>query len=317
MKIFISYSTPDADAAHKLYLDLSEHHLTTWYDRQSLLPGQRWELEIERNLRSSDYVVLLLSSSAVSRRGYFHREMNLALRVLDEIPADKIFIIPARLDECRMPDTLRHIHCVNMFPSWAAGIAKILAATGVFESDRTVAAERPRTTLPTRAEAGVRHTDSYHARRTAAWELFNVLRRVILQALVTDLMLHQQHGLPAAAAKYLQRVLQDVSHLLTIVPEGSFLHGVGPLVTRFADIYSVWASAPVPSERERALKGMRHQQSRIARWLRGNQTITGPVEEQIVSRAIAHVHVVITQLANLLPACARALPPLPPMPSGA
>ena len=46
-KVFISYAREDADSAERLYRDLVKSGLEPWFDKKSLLPGQRWKTEIK------------------------------------------------------------------------------------------------------------------------------------------------------------------------------------------------------------------------------------------------------------------------------
>src|SRR5262245_23245681 len=97
--VFISYAREDVKSARKICDDLENAGLDVWFDEQSLLPGQRWEAEIGRAIKSCSYFLALLSSNSVSKRGYVQNELKDALEVLDELPPSEIFIIPVRLDQ--------------------------------------------------------------------------------------------------------------------------------------------------------------------------------------------------------------------------
>ena len=61
-----------------------------------------------------------------------HKEFKSGLEVLEEIPESKIFVIPARLNECKIPyEKLRKYHYVDLFPDWEGGVRRILQSTGV------------------------------------------------------------------------------------------------------------------------------------------------------------------------------------------
>ena len=97
-----------------------------WLDEEDLLPGQDWDIEITKAVRSAAAIVVCLSASSVPRRGYVQKEIKRALDVADEQPEGAIFIIPARLDDCEVPDRLQHLHRVDLFES--AGYQRLVGA---------------------------------------------------------------------------------------------------------------------------------------------------------------------------------------------
>lgn len=127
-KVFISYARENFESANKLYQDLKfVPDLEPWLDKECILPGMRWEPEIWKAVRESNYFIALLSKSSSSRRGYAHSELRRALEMARQFPDDQIFLIPVRLDECEMPvDELWGINYVDFFPNWDSGYRKVL-----------------------------------------------------------------------------------------------------------------------------------------------------------------------------------------------
>jgi TIR domain-containing protein/SIR2-like protein len=131
-RIFISYSHEDDQAARRFYLELKQRGLEPWLDKESLLPGQVWRDEISKAIKSSRYFIGILSSNSVERRGYVQKELKEALDILEEISYTKIFVIPVRLDDCKVSDRkVNVLHIVDMFPDWRQGFEKVLRAMGV------------------------------------------------------------------------------------------------------------------------------------------------------------------------------------------
>jgi hypothetical protein len=127
--VFISYGREDAAEARRLYADLAGAGMRPWMDPINLLPGQRWKAAIGEAIESSRFFVALLSSRSVDRRGYVHREIIDALEVLDTYPEHDIYLIPARLDDCRPSHRkLQDLNWVDLFPEWSAGMNRIVAA---------------------------------------------------------------------------------------------------------------------------------------------------------------------------------------------
>jgi hypothetical protein len=139
INIFLSYSHADLQHARRLYNTLdSIPTIKVWFDKESLLPGQRWENEIRKAIRNSRFFLLLLSNNSTSKRGFYQREIRLALQVLEEYPNEDIFLIPIRLDECELHfEQLTDLQYVDLFPNWEMGINKILHVLQIDKNSAT------------------------------------------------------------------------------------------------------------------------------------------------------------------------------------
>lgn len=125
-KIFISYATEDFQYADKLHKFLSENGFEPWMDKKNLLPGQDWDFQIQQSLRKADFIILLLSNTSVSKRGYVQKEFNQAVIYCDEKLESDIYIIPIKIDACEAPSKLQKFQWVEYSSSDAPD--KILAA---------------------------------------------------------------------------------------------------------------------------------------------------------------------------------------------
>ena len=129
VQVFISYAREDSDAAAKLYLALRELGFDVWFDQESLRPGERWKVRIAQAIRRSDAVIALLSTNSVGKRGYVQKEIRHALEVVDQMPDSVIFLIPARLDDCRPShEAMYELQWIDLFPVWEVGLKKIEGA---------------------------------------------------------------------------------------------------------------------------------------------------------------------------------------------
>ncbi len=97
-----------------LYTRLTKDGVDAWLDKEKLLPGQDWELEIRKAVREADVVVVCLSKQ-FNQAGFRQKEVRLALDTAMEKPEGEIFIIPARLEECDTLESLRKWHWVDLF----------------------------------------------------------------------------------------------------------------------------------------------------------------------------------------------------------
>ncbi|HKU72588.1 MAG TPA: toll/interleukin-1 receptor domain-containing protein [Pyrinomonadaceae bacterium] len=121
--IFLSYSRKDAEFVRKLYLDLREDGFNIWFDQEEIVPGQKWQQTILEVMSDVRAVILCLSTKWTGSRGYIQNELKLALELLREFPAEAIFIVPIRLDDCEIPRTLRGLHYIDVWDE--ASFAKV------------------------------------------------------------------------------------------------------------------------------------------------------------------------------------------------
>jgi hypothetical protein len=126
-KVFIAYAHEDAEMAERLFDALAGNGFDPWMDRRKLLPGQNWPRAIHNALETSDFVVPCFSTNSVSKKGGFQAEVRYALDCAARIPLDEIFLVPVRLDECRVPARIqREVQYVDLFPDWKRGFQRVL-----------------------------------------------------------------------------------------------------------------------------------------------------------------------------------------------
>jgi len=113
--IFLIHAHNDKDTVRKLYQRLVADGINAWLDAERLQPGQDWQNEIRNALLQCDVVLVCLSHNFDKQHGYRHEELKLALEKAKFIPDDEIFIIPVRLEKCEMPESLQHLHRVDLF----------------------------------------------------------------------------------------------------------------------------------------------------------------------------------------------------------
>jgi formylglycine-generating enzyme required for sulfatase activity len=114
LKVFLCHAHADRDAVRGLYSRLTQDGVDAWLDKEKLLPGQDWELEIRKAVREADVVVVCLSKQ-FNQAGFRQKEVRLALDTAMEKPEGEIFIIPARLEECENLESLKKWHWVDLF----------------------------------------------------------------------------------------------------------------------------------------------------------------------------------------------------------
>lgn len=127
-RIFIAYAVEDVRCALDLYSGLEKRGYAPWIDRRKLLPGQNWIRRIEDAISNSDFFIACFSKNSAGKRGGFQAEIRYALDCARRVPLDDVFMIPVRLDECRVPRAIaRETQYVDLFPDFDAGFNRILA----------------------------------------------------------------------------------------------------------------------------------------------------------------------------------------------
>ena len=110
-----AYAREDESKARELFRLLKRHQLRPWFDKEALLPGMEWERAIRSGIRKSDFVIVCLSRHSVNKRGFVQREIRMALDCYQELPLGEVFLIPALIEPCAVPEDLRKFQWVELF----------------------------------------------------------------------------------------------------------------------------------------------------------------------------------------------------------
>ncbi len=115
LQVFLLYARSDQETVRHLYQRIIKEGAEVWLDREKILPGQDWQYEIRKAIQGSDFVIVCLSRQFNKQGGYRHEELKIALAKARSLPEGKSFIIPARLEECDLPESLRRWQRVDLF----------------------------------------------------------------------------------------------------------------------------------------------------------------------------------------------------------
>lgn len=112
--IFISYANGDRERVAAIVAELEKlgWQGRIWWDRH-IPPGETWEEVLERTLEAAGCVVVLWSKESVQSR-WVKLEANYGV--------EKGMMIPAILDDVKIPLTFRYIHAANLV-GWRAAQA--------------------------------------------------------------------------------------------------------------------------------------------------------------------------------------------------
>jgi hypothetical protein len=114
-QIFLSYAREDEERVKKLYQKLVSAGFKPWMDKKDILPGEIWKSRIPQAIRESDFFLACLSCNSVTKRGWIQREIKGALDIWQEKLDSDIYLIPARLEDCEVPERLGDFQWVDLF----------------------------------------------------------------------------------------------------------------------------------------------------------------------------------------------------------
>jgi formylglycine-generating enzyme required for sulfatase activity len=115
-RIFLCHAKEDKLRVIELYHQLKAAGYSPWLDEEDLLPGQTWWAEIKKMISdTNNLIVVCLSQNSIGKRGVVQQEIKRALDVWEQMPEGAIYLIPARLEPCDVPDSLSSLHWVDLF----------------------------------------------------------------------------------------------------------------------------------------------------------------------------------------------------------
>ena len=115
LKVFLCHASADKPAVRDLYRRLEDDGVDAWLDSEDLIPGQNWQVEIPNAVQDSDVVLICVSENSVNKEGYVQKEITFALDKAQEMPEGRIFLIPVKLEECKVPQRLNAYQWVDLY----------------------------------------------------------------------------------------------------------------------------------------------------------------------------------------------------------
>jgi len=128
--VFISYASADKSIAKRLTSDLKESKIDVWFDEDQILVGDSITERIQDGLRSSDYIIVLLSENSV-KSPWVNREIRAAFQKYGE--KAQMTILPARIDETHLPESLADIRYIDFSKDYNKALKELL---DTFEKDK-------------------------------------------------------------------------------------------------------------------------------------------------------------------------------------
>jgi formylglycine-generating enzyme required for sulfatase activity len=126
-QVFISHAKQDADFAHRLADGLKQLGVSVWIAPDSILPGEGWVKAIERGLRESSHVVIVLTPAALESQ-WVEKETDVAIALERK---GRIKILPLDVKACAVPLFLSTYQMVSFRQDYSAGLSRLARILGL------------------------------------------------------------------------------------------------------------------------------------------------------------------------------------------
>lgn len=148
-RIFLSHSSEDKEFVRRLYEDLLALGHSPWLDEWRIKVGDCIISSIQDGLKSSDYIIVVLSPAAVAS-GWVEREWKEAY--WSEVSAGRTMVLPVLLADCEIPFLIRTKKYADFRHKYELGLATLCQAIlppQLAEAQRELESEAPASSMIT------------------------------------------------------------------------------------------------------------------------------------------------------------------------
>ncbi len=124
--IFFSYGRENSAFVLDLAKELRKAGANIWLDQLDIEPGTRWDRSIEKALKSSDTLLIVLSKDSVES----HNVMDEVSYALEE----RKTVVPVLMEPCEIPFRLRRLQYADFTENHKTGIATLIKALRLDQS---------------------------------------------------------------------------------------------------------------------------------------------------------------------------------------
>jgi hypothetical protein len=117
-QLFVSYAREDAAFALKLATDLRARGTHLWVDQLDIRAGTAWDSEVEKALRASPAMLVILSPASVASQN-----------VMDEVAfaiSEAKWIVPVLYKPCSIPLRLRRLQHIELVADYDKGLQRLI-----------------------------------------------------------------------------------------------------------------------------------------------------------------------------------------------
>lgn len=118
MNYFFSYSRHDFDFVSRLATDLKKEGLNVWLDQLNISPGTRWDDAIQKALKESDCMLVVISNTSVQ-----------SANVLDEISyalTNGKRVIPLIIHNCDVPFRIARLQHIDFIGDYDTAFQRLI-----------------------------------------------------------------------------------------------------------------------------------------------------------------------------------------------
>lgn len=131
-KVFVSYSSRNKKFVVRLIDILKKNGIALWFDQWEIKVGDSIAEKIDVGIRSSDYLLIVLSKASASSR-WVREELSAAKTI--EIEKRGVFILPALLEDCDVPPLIASKRYADFRHSFNTGVYDLLRVFGITSSN--------------------------------------------------------------------------------------------------------------------------------------------------------------------------------------
>jgi hypothetical protein len=114
LKVFLCHAVDDKPSIRRMHAWLLSEGYDPWMDEESLIGGDVWAVAIREALKSADIAIVCLSDQSVTKTGFVQKEIAIALDLAEYRPEGQPYVVPIRLEPCRIPDRLARWHAIDL-----------------------------------------------------------------------------------------------------------------------------------------------------------------------------------------------------------
>lgn len=114
MRVFLGYASEHLEVARRVLEILRKDGDFVWFDKESLIGGDRWDVERHVAQREAHLVVHLCSIEIIQRPGVVNREIRDSLDIDRDRPFGTTYFVPVKIGEFDMPRELEDKQWIHL-----------------------------------------------------------------------------------------------------------------------------------------------------------------------------------------------------------
>lgn len=133
--IILCHAFEDKKVVSPVYEALQDSGFEVWLDSESVLSEHEWEPDIADWLGQAACMLVFLSKNSVRKIGSTLHEFGQLLDAWQNMPADAVYTIPVRINDCEIPELLSNLDYIDLFED--QGLAHIIGCLREGEAKRS------------------------------------------------------------------------------------------------------------------------------------------------------------------------------------